>query len=500
MRQYILALDQGTTGTTVLIFNHAGEVCGRAYSEFTQYYPEPGQVEHDAGEIWRTTLQVIHAALQHGGIQPEQICSIGITNQRESVLLWERATGTPVGRVIVWQDRRTAPLCDQLRGEGLEAQWHRSTGLLIDPYFSATKIHWLLQDPHVRARAEGGELACGTIDTWLLWKLSGGTCHATDYSNASRTMLYNISTLDWDADILRRLDIPRAILPEVKPSSGFFTATAPEVFWGQEVPITGVAGDQQAALFGQGCHTPGMAKNTYGTGSFVLLNTGNAPVFSSERLLTTIAWGLEGQEVTYALEGSIFVTGAAIQWLRDGLGLIEDAAETEKLATALDGNADVYFVPALAGLGVPYWDAYARGTIVGLTRGTTRAHVVRAALESIAYQSADVVEAMQREAGIDLKQLRADGGAVANRFLMQFQADILGVPVDVPPVPETTALGAAYLAGLGIGFWNSSAELAQRWHSAWHYTPAMERERAQRLLQRWRQAVERSRAWSGTLE
>ncbi|MDD2557601.1 MAG: glycerol kinase GlpK [Desulfuromonadaceae bacterium] len=496
MPEYVLALDQGTTGTTVLIFNHAGEVCARSYSEFKQYYPKPGWVEHDAAEIWRVTLQVIHAALQHGGIQPGQIRSIGITNQRETVLLWERKSGKPVGRAIVWQDRRTADLCEELKKEGLEEAWHLSTGLLLDPYFSATKIHWLLREPEVRRRAEAGELACGTIDTWLLWNLSGGSCHATDYSNASRTMLYHITGLTWDDAILKRLDIPRAILPEVKPSSGFFATTAPHVFWGQEIPITGVAGDQQAALFGQGCHTPGMAKNTYGTGSFLLLNTGTKPIFSSERLLTTIAWGIEAEEVVYALEGSVFVTGAAIQWLRDGLGLIEDAAQTEALAAELDGNDDVYFVPALAGLGVPYWDPYARGMIIGLTRATTRQHLVRAALESIAYQACDVVEAMRRDAQIDLRQLRADGGAVANRFLMQFQADMLGVPVEVPPIAETTALGAAYLAGLGSGFWRSRTELAERWHCAWHYTPNMERAEARRLQQRWHQAVARSRGWS----
>jgi glycerol kinase len=500
MRQYILALDQGTTGTTVLIFDHVGEVCGRAYSEFKQYYPQPGWVEHDAEEIWRTTLQVIHAALQQGGLQPEQISCIGITNQRETVLLWERVSGKPVGRAIVWQDRRTAPLCDELKGEGLESQWHKRTGLLIDPYFSATKIHYMLQDSSTRARAEAGELACGTIDTWLLWKLSDGAIHATDYSNASRTMLYDIKRLEWDEEILQRLDIPRALLPEVKPSSGFFATTAPEVFWGREIPITGVAGDQQAALFGQGCHEPGMAKNTYGTGSFLLLNSGTEAVFSSEHLLTTIAWKLGDAEVVYALEGSIFVTGAAIQWLRDGLGIIEDAAETEALATALDGNDDVYFVPALAGLGVPYWDPYARGMLIGMTRATTRHHLARAALESMAYQACDVVEAMQRAAHIELKHLRADGGAVANRFLMQFQADMLGVPVDVPPIAETTALGAAYLAGLGSGFWRSRTELAQRWRAAWHYTPAMERATARRLQARWHQAVERARDWSKDID
>ncbi|MDY0292745.1 MAG: glycerol kinase GlpK [Desulfuromonadaceae bacterium] len=496
MPEYVLALDQGTTGTTVLIFNHAAEVCARSYSEFRQYYPEPGWVEHDATEIWRVTLQVIHTALQHGGIEPKQIRSIGITNQRETVLLWERSSGTPVGRAIVWQDRRTAALCAALKQEGLEDTWHKRTGLFLDPYFSATKIHWLLRDPEVRRRAEAGELACGTIDTWLLWKFSGGRCHATDYSNASRTMLYDITRLSWDDAILKRLEIPRALLPSVKPSCGVFTTTTPEVFWGQEIPITGVAGDQQAALFGQGCHIPGMAKNTYGTGSFLLLNTGTKPIFSTERLLTTIAWGIETEEVVYALEGSIFVTGAAIQWLRDGLGLIEDAAETEALATELDSNDDVYFVPALAGLGVPYWDPYARGMIIGLTRGTTRHHLVRAALESIAYQACDVVEAMQRDAQIDLRQLRADGGAVGNRFLMQFQADMLGVPVDVPPIAETTALGAAYLSGLGSGFWHSRTELATSWRRAWHYTPNMERAEAKRLQQRWHQAVVRSRGWS----
>ena len=501
MDGYVLALDQGTTGTTVLIFNHAGEVCGRGYSEFTQHYPRPGWVEHDAEEIWRTTLQVIHAAMQHGGIHPEQIRCIGITNQRETTLMWERTTGRPVGNAIVWQDRRTAPLCDALKEEGLEQPWHRRTGLLIDPYFSATKIHWMLQqNPELRQRAMAGELACGTIDSWLIWKLSGGACHATDFSNASRTMLYNISALEWDQAILQRLEIPENILPEVRPSSGFFAHTAPHIFWGREIPITGVAGDQQAALFGQACHEEGMAKNTYGTGSFVLLNTGTKAVFSEERLLTTIAWGLGNEEVVYALEGSIFVTGAAIQWLRDGLGVIEHARETEQLAAELDSNEDVYFVPALSGLGAPYWDPYARGVVVGLTRGTNRRHLVRAALESIAYQSCDVVEVMLREARIDLQELRADGGAVANTFLMQFQADMLGVPVDIPPIAETTALGAAYLAGLGSGFWRSSAELAQRWRSAWRYTPGMKRDQARSLQRRWHQALELSRGWSKEYE
>jgi glycerol kinase len=496
MTGYVLAIDLGTTGITVLIFNHDGELCSRSYREFEQYYPQPGWVEHDAEQIWQVTLQVIEQALHQAPINPAHIRCIGIANQRETAVLWQRSTGTPIAPAIVWQDRRTADFCRQLKHEGLEDQWQAKTGRLIDPYFSATKIHWLLQQPQRQQQADNGELAFGTIDSWIIWKLSGGRCHATDYSNASRTLLYNIRQLDWDDDILRRLNIPRAILPEVKSSAGFFAETDPQLFSGHRIPICGVAGDQQAALFGQGCHTKGMAKNTYGTGSFLLMHSGQQPTFSTNKLLTTIAWRIGDEPVEYALEGSIFVTGAAIQWLRDGLGIIEEAAETEAMANSLSSNDDVYFVPALTGLGVPYWDPYARGIIIGLTRGTTRQHLARAALEGIAYQVSAVAEAMQQEAEISLQELRADGGMVANSFLLQFQADILGVPLAIPRITETTALGAAYLAGIGSGFWSSRKDLAERWQLRQRYTPQMDRPQAQRLYKRWQQAVTLSRGWA----
>jgi glycerol kinase len=493
----ILAIDQGTTGSRALLFDQAGATRGRAYATFTQHYPRPGWVEHDAEELWSVTRGVIEAALRDADTGPESVRAIGITNQRETSLLWDRAGGKPAARAIVWQDRRTSPLCDELKQEGLEPAWQQKTGLLIDPYFSGTKVRWTLD--HVaglRKRAANGDVAFGTVDTWLVWKLTGGACHVTDYSNASRTLLYNIRKLDWDREILARLDIPAAVLPEVKPSSCVYGETDPRAFFGRRVPIAGIAGDQQAALFGQACHREGMAKNTYGTGSFLLMNTGSRPVASRERLLTTIAWRIGEEPVEYALEGAIFITGAAIQWLRDGLGIISSAAESEELAAALDGNDDVYFVPALAGLGAPHWDPYARGTILGLTRGTTRHHVARAALESICYQTRDVVEAMRRESGIQLRELRADGGAVANQFLMQFQADALGVPVEVAAVAETTALGAAYLAGLAVGFWESREELAARWRMSRRYEPRMDAGERDRLYARWRQAVDRARGWA----
>lgn len=494
---YILAIDQGTTGSTVLIFDREGTICGRAYSEFTQHFPKPGWVEHDPEELWSVTLSVIESALGNAGIGLENVRGIGITNQRETSLLWNRSDSRPVARAIVWQDRRTSPMCEELKQEGLENVWRQKTGLLIDPYFSGTKVRWLLDHiDGLRERAADGDIAFGTIDTWLVWKLTGGACHITDYSNASRTLMYNIHKLGWDDEILSRLDIPAAILPEVKPSSCVYGETDPCVFFGHRVPIAGIAGDQQAALFGQACYGEGLAKNTYGTGSFFLMNTGNQPVFSKERLLTTIAWGIGDEPVEYALEGAIFITGAAIQWLRDGLGIISSAAESEKLATALNGNDDVYFVPALTGLGAPHWDPCARGTLIGLTRGTTREHIVRAALESICYQTRDVAEAMERESGIQLKELRADGGAVANRFLMQFQSDMLGVPVEIPSITETTALGAAYLAGIATGFWDSREELDARWKVAQRYEPRMDDRERNRLYARWQQAVQRSLGWA----
>ena len=494
---HILAIDQGTTGSTALVFDRDGAVCGRAYSEFTQHYPQPGWVEHDAAELWSVTLKVARAALDKAAVDPAAVRGIGITNQRETTVMWQRSDGAPVGPAIVWQDRRTAAFCDELKQEGLEPAWQAKTGLLIDPYFSGTKIRWMLTNiDGLRARAANGEIAFGTIDSWLLWKLTGGACHVTDVTNASRTLLYNIHELDWDPEILARLGIPAAILPEVRSSSCVYGETDPEIFFGARVPVAGMAGDQQAALFGQACYAQGAVKNTYGTGSFLLMNTGPEPVASKQRLLTTIAWRIGDEPVQYALEGAIFVTGAAVQWLRDGLGIISDAAETAELAASLDTNDDVYFVPALAGLGAPHWDPYARGAIVGLTRGTTRQHIVRATLESICYQTRDVVEAMQRESGARLTGLRADGGAAANGFLMQFQSDMLDVPVEVPAVAETTALGAAYLAGLATGQWASPDQLADRWQLDQRYEPRMDSSERERLYARWQDAVQRARGWA----
>ncbi len=505
---HIMAIDQGTTGSTVLVFDRAGSIAGRGYSEFTQHYPKPGWVEHDAGEIWAVTQRVMQAALDDAGIAPRGLDAIGITNQRETIVLWDRATGEPVHRAIVWQDRRTAAACDALKAAGHEDRVRAKTGLLLDPYFSATKLQWLLdRDPAIRARAEAGELAFGTIDSWLLWNLTGGAAHATDYSNASRTLLYNIHELAWDDELLALFQIPRALLPEVRPSSHVYGTTHASTFadYAREgadkhnapaVPIAGIAGDQQAALFGQACYGEGRAKNTYGTGSFLLMNTGTTPAQSENRLLTTIAWGIGDEAPEYALEGAIFVTGSAVQWLRDGLGIIEHASETEALARSLDTNDDVYFVPALTGLGAPHWDPYARGTIVGLTRGATKAHIARAVLESIAYQTRDIVQAMERDAGTPLRELRADGGAAGNAWLMQFQSDILGVPVDVPAITETTALGAAYLAGLATGFWSGRDEIDAKWKRASSYAPSMPEDERTRLHGRWQRAVERAKSWA----
>ena len=496
--KHVLSIDQGTTGTSVLIFDSEGEVRSRAYSEFTQYYPRPGWVEHDASEIWQVSIGVIAEALKAGDIRASDLDAIGITNQRETVVLWERASGEPVGKAIVWQDRRTAAYCDQLRArEGLEEKIRAKTGLVIDPYFSGTKIKWLLDNVKgLRRRAEKGEIAFGTIDSWLVWKLTGGRAHITDYSNASRTLLYNIHDLRWDQEILEILDISPLVLPEVKPSSFIYGETDPEIFFGtHSIPIAGIAGDQQAALFGQACHGPGRAKNTYGTGSFILMNTGNVAIRSREKLLTTIAWGIGDAPIEYALEGAIFITGAAVQWLRDGLGIIKKAAEIEPLARSLVSNDGVYFVPALVGLGAPHWDPYARGILAGITRGTTNAHIARAVLESISYQTRDVVEVMERDLGLPLKELRADGGASVNSFLMQFQADILSVPVEVPRIVETTALGAAYLAGLATGFWQSQEEIDTKWKLAHRYEPAMPADERDRLYRRWHRAVDRAKGW-----
>ncbi|MDX6627202.1 MAG: glycerol kinase [Solirubrobacterales bacterium] len=477
----ILAIDQGTSGTTCLVFDAEGGLAGRSYSEFEQHFPRPGWVEHDAAEIWEVTRAVAAAAIADAGTDGAELEAIGITNQRETVVAWDPATGEPVHRALVWQDRRTAERCDHLRAAGHEALVRERTGLTIDPYFSATKIEWLL------ANAEGAERAVfGTIDSWLLFKLTGR--HATDYSNASRTMLFDIRKLAWDAELCGLLGIDAERLPEPLPSADVYGTTAE---FGGEVPVAGIAGDQQAALFGQACQRPGMAKNTYGTGSFVLLNTGAEAPNPPDGLLTTVAWGL-GEEVAYALEASIFVTGAAVQWLRDGLGIIDEAAQTEALAGSLDSNDGVYFVPALTGLGSPHWDPYARGTIVGLTRGSGRAHLARAALEAIAYQTVDAVRAQEAASGKRLQLLKADGGAVVNAWLMQFQADVLGVPVVVPEIAETTALGAAYLAGIATGLWTPEG-VGEMWREAARYEPRIGADERDALLAGWRRALERSR-------
>ncbi len=498
MPRYILALDQGTTSSRSILFDRSGTPVAVAQREFTQHFPRPGWVEHDPREIWNSQRATIDEVLARAGTDPTEIAAIGITNQRETALLWDRASGEPMCRAIVWQDRRTAERCATLRAEGRETEVSRRTGLLLDPYFSGTKLEWMLQNvPQARRRAQAGELAFGTVDSWLVWQLTGGKVHVTDVSNASRTMLLGLESGDWDDEMLAMLGVPRACLAEVVDSS----STIGEARIGDTgIPIAGIAGDQQAALFGQGCFEPGMAKNTYGTGCFLLMNTGDAPLHSRHRLVSTIAW--RGRAATgderprYALEGSIFVAGAAVQWLRDGLGIIERSSDVEALAASVAHNEGVYFVPAFTGLGSPHWDAYARGAIVGLTRGSTRAHIARAALESIAFQSADVLDAMQNDSGRALTQLRVDGGASANDLLMQFQADILGVPVVRPRVTETTALGAAYLAGLAVGFWSSPRQVSEHWQTERVFEPAMPRQRADALREDWRRALERSRGWA----
>ncbi|HYH53200.1 MAG TPA: glycerol kinase GlpK [Solirubrobacterales bacterium] len=480
----ILAIDQGTTGTTCLVFDEAGAVAGRAYSEFQQFFPRPGWVEHDANEIWEVTRRVAAEAIAAAGIEGADLGAIGITNQRETIVAWDRDTGEPIHRALVWQDRRTAGRCEELREAGHEPLVRERTGLTIDPYFSGTKIEWLARN------AAGGERAVfGTVDSWLLFKLTGR--HLTDYTNASRTMLFDIRRLGWDAELCDLLGVDPAQLPEPCPSSHVFGITTE---FGGEVPVAGVAGDQQAALFGQACHRPGTAKNTYGTGSFVLLNSGSEPPPAPEGLLATVACG-RGEEAAYALEASIFVTGAAVQWLRDGLGIIDEAAETEALAASLDSNEGVYFVPALTGLGSPYWDPYARGTVVGLTRGSGRAHLARAALEAIAYQTVDAVRAQEAACGARLEELKADGGATVNGWLMQFQADVLGAPVSVPEIAETTALGAAYLAGIAIGQWTAE-QVGEMWREVARYEPRMEAAQRQELMAKWSRALERSREWA----
>ncbi|NDL67017.1 glycerol kinase GlpK [Anaerotalea alkaliphila] len=495
MKRYILAFDQGTTSSRAILFDREGRQVASAQIGFPQYYPKPGWVEHDPMEIWGTQSGVARQVLEKAGIRPEEVAAIGITNQRETTVVWDRNTGRPVHNAIVWQCRRTADICDSLKAKGWEERIRKKTGLVVDAYFSGTKVKWILDNVEgVRERAEKGELLFGTVDTWLIWNLTRGKVHVTDCSNASRTMLYNIRELAWDKEILEELGIPESMLPEVKPSSHVFGHTDPGTFGGAEIPIAGDAGDQQAALFGQACFEPGMAKNTYGTGCFLLMNTGETPIASSKGLLTTIAWGI-GDKVEYALEGSIFIAGAAIQWLRDELRIIYDAAQTEYYANLVEDTNGVYMVPAFTGLGAPYWDMYARGAIVGLTRGTKREHLVRATLESIAYQTRDVLEAMEEDSGITLQSLKVDGGAAANDFLLQFQADLLGVPVQRPQVLETTALGAAYLAGLAVGFWESAEDIQNKWDVGREFRPAMEQEKRDGLYRGWKKAVRRSMDW-----
>lgn len=490
--KYILSLDQGTTSSRAILFDQNGQMHSVAQKEFKQYYPQPGWVEHDAMEIWETQLEVARQAIAKQGISPEDIAAIGITNQRETSILWDKRNGKPVYHAIVWQCRRTAPHCDSLQEAGWTEKIREKTGLLIDAYFSATKIRWILQNvPEAKALADSGNLLFGTIDTWLIWNLTGGQVHATDYSNASRTMLFNIHTLEWDKELLELFEIPASILPEVRPSSGVFGNTLPLLF-GAAIPIAGAAGDQQSALFGQACFSPGTAKNTYGTGGFLLMNTGDKPVSSKNGLVTTIAWGLDGK-ITYALEGSIFVAGAAIQWLRDELKLISSAGETEGLCQAVEDTCGVYFVPAFVGLGAPYWDPYARGILTGLTRGANRCHIVRAAVESMAYQTYDVLHAMEQDAGIPLAELRVDGGAAANTFLLQFQSDITGVPVLRPSVLETTALGAAYLAGLAVGYWKDLTEIRRNWQVSCAFSPEASHEDAEKKMTSWHHAVKQAR-------
>jgi len=495
MPHYVLSLDQGTTSSRAIVFDKGGSIVSLAQAQFPQIYPRPGWVEHDPEAIWQSQVAVAKEALARGHVQPGEITAIGITNQRETTVVWDRQTGQPVYNAIVWQCRRTAGLCDELKQRGLADDIRRRTGLVVDAYFSGTKLAWILDNvPGARQRAERGELLFGTIDTFLIWRLTGGAVHVSDYSNASRTMLFNIHTLDWDGEILRELRIPRAMLPTVRPSSFVYGHTLPSIL-GAAVAIAGAAGDQQAATFGQLCLNPGQAKNTYGTGCFMLMNTGRQAVASQRGLLTTIGWGL-GDTVTYALEGSVFIGGAAVQWLRDGLQIIQTAAESEDLARTVPDSGGVYVVPAFVGLGAPYWDAYARGTIVGITRGTTRAHIARATLEAICFQTRDVLEAMRADAGIDLASLRVDGGAVRNNLLMQLQADILGVPVERPAVTETTALGAAYLAGLAVGFWTGTGELAAQSRIERRFEPALSADQRDAMYRGWQRAVERARGWA----
>ncbi|MEX2112640.1 MAG: glycerol kinase GlpK [Pirellulales bacterium] len=493
-KQFILALDQGTTSSRAIVFGHDGRALAVAQQEFEQILPSPGHVEHDPEAIWSSQLAVAQQALMQAKLTARDIAAIGITNQRETTILWDRSTGKPVTNAIVWQSRISAGICDRLKADGLEETFRQKTGLVVDAYFSGTKIKHLLDTiPGLRSRAAAGEILFGTVDSWLIWRLTGGKRHVTDLSNASRTLIFNIHTLDWDDELLKVLDIPRAMLPEVVPSSGHLGETTAEWF-GAALPITGCAGDQQAATFGQACFEVGSAKNTYGTGCFLLLNTGHEPIASRNKLLTTIGWGLDGK-VTYCLEGSVFIAGAVVQWLRDGLRIIENSGDVERLANSVESSDGVYLVPAFVGLGAPYWDPYARGTIVGITRGTTAAHIALAAIESMAFQSRDLLEAMERDAGVRLAELKVDGGASVNNRMMQFQADILGANVRRPEVSETTALGAAYLAGLAVGYWSSQADIAKNWALDREFTPAMSATERDRRYAQWQKAVERSRDW-----
>ena len=495
MQEYIMAIDQGTTSTRAILFDHESRIVNVAQKELTQYFPEPGWVEHDSNEIWLSVLAVMAEVITTSGISPSQVKGIGITNQRETTVVWNRETGLPVYHAVVWQSRQTSEICDRLKKMGYEKMVRNKTGLRIDPYFSATKIRWILQNiPEAKELAENGNLLFGTIDTWLIWNLTGGQVHATDYSNASRTMLFNIHTLEWDREILDLLEIPASILPEVRPSSGVFGSTLPLLF-GAPIPVAGVAGDQQAALFGQTCFKPGEAKNTYGTGCFLLMNTGEKPVFSKNGLVTTIAWGLDGK-VEYALEGSIFVAGASIQWLRDEMKFIDSAADSEYMAKKVKNTNGCYVVPAFTGLGAPHWDQYARGTIVGITRGVNKYHIIRATLESLAYQVNDVLQAMRADSGIKLETLKVDGGACANNLLMQMQADISNAPVNRPLCVETTAMGAAYLAGLAVGYWSSKEDVIKNSGIDRVFEPEISEEERTRKVNGWNKAVKYSYGWA----
>lgn len=495
MGKYVMALDAGTTSNRCILFNEKGEMCSVAQKEFTQYFPKPGWVEHDANEIWSTQLGVAVEAMQKIGASAEDIAAIGITNQRETTIVWDKNTGEPVYNAIVWQCRRTSEYCDYLKEKGLTDTFRQKTGLVIDAYFSGTKLKWILDNvPGVRERAENGELLFGTVETWLIWKLTKGEAHVTDYSNASRTMLFNINTLEWDKDILAELEIPECMLPEAKTSSCVYGMTDASFFGGQ-IPVSGAAGDQQAALFGQTCFQAGEAKNTYGTGCFMLMNTGEKPVFSQNGLVTTIAWGIDGK-VNYALEGSIFVAGAAIQWLRDELKIIDSASDSEYMAKKVKDTNGCYVVPAFTGLGAPHWDQYARGTIVGITRGVNKYHIIRATLESLAYQTNDVLQAMKADSGIELNSLKVDGGASANNFLMQTQADIIDAPVNRPSCVETTAMGAAYLAGLAVGYWESKEEVIKNWAIDQTFEPKISAEERAEKIKGWNKAVKYSYGWA----